>query len=67
MMFHFANSATVAQEYARFWVGLESAPVQVVQSGTIIPINPGISTTRQPATTPIFNPSVEIEVNFYNL
>lgn len=60
-------SATVAQEYARFWVGLESAPVQVVQSGTIITSNPGISTTRQPATTPSFNPSVAAEVIVCNL
>lgn len=62
MVSFFMFSATVAQEYARFWVGLESAPVQVVQSGTIITTNPGISTTRQPATTPTFNPGVKSEV-----
>lgn len=57
-------SATIAQEYDKFWVGLESAPVQVVQKGSLPPTTPGISTTRRPvaATAPAYVPEVKAKV-----
>lgn len=45
------NSATVAQEYAKFWVGIESPVVNVVSRN--VPIQPSNSiTTRRPAFKP---------------
>ncbi|KAJ6636406.1 putative ferric-chelate reductase 1 like [Pseudolycoriella hygida] len=53
-------NATIAQEYDKFWVGLESSPVQVVQRGSVI-APPGISTTRRPvtSTTPVYVPEIK--------
>ena len=49
------SSATIAQEYDKFWVGLESASVQIVPRDQVLQIS-GISTTRRPIvyTTPSF-------------
>ncbi|GAB0093620.1 Putative ferric-chelate reductase 1 homolog [Sergentomyia squamirostris] len=51
-------NGTVAQDYATFWVGMESTPVQVVPRGGA-PLPGGISTTRRPITStrPVFSPS----------
>lgn len=47
-------NSTIAQEYDKFWVGLTSSKVRVVQSGQAPPPAIGISTTRNPiyASTP---------------
>lgn len=60
-------SATIAQEYDKFWVGLESAPVQVVQRGAIIPPSAGISTTRRPvaSTVPVYVPEMKAKVKYF--
>lgn len=60
----FFSSATIAQEYDKFWVGLESSPVQVVQRGSIIAPTTGISTTRRPVapTVPVYVPEVKATV-----
>lgn len=49
----FPNSATVAQEYDKFWVGLQSESVRIVARGELsnFPSN-GISTTRRPFYQP---------------
>uniref|UniRef100_A0A336L231 CSON001896 protein n=1 Tax=Culicoides sonorensis TaxID=179676 RepID=A0A336L231_CULSO len=51
--------ATVAQEYDKFWVGLESEPVRVVGRGQLsnFPSN-GISTTRRPFYVPTTSPDI---------
>lgn len=51
-------NATVAQQYDKFWVGIESEPIQVVQKGVSPSPTTGISTTRPPfqQTTPAYNP-----------
>ncbi|XP_059610036.1 putative ferric-chelate reductase 1 homolog isoform X2 [Phlebotomus argentipes] len=51
-------NATVAQDYAHFWVGIESEPVQVVPRGAAPPTG-GISTTRRPfsSTRPVYEPA----------
>lgn len=58
LLFHF--SATIAQEYDKFWVGLESIAVQVVSKDSAPPSS-GISTTRKPltSTTPSYKPAVQ--------
>lgn len=48
-------SATVAQEYSKFWVGIESPRVNVVQRGVPILPSYGISTTRRPFSPGIPN------------
>lgn len=60
-------SATVAQEYDKFWVGIESAPVQVVQRGSVIPPASGISTTRRPfaPTVPVYVPEIQAKVRHF--
>lgn len=57
-------SATIAQEYAKFWVGVESTPVRVVQRGSIIAPVSGISTTRRPIlpTNAVYVPETELTV-----
>ena len=44
-------NSTIAQDYDKFWVGLESTPVKIVPAGQVPAGGAGISTTRQPATT----------------
>lgn len=51
-------NATIAQDYDKFWVGIESTPVKVVESGQSPPSVVGISTTRQPPTTTTVPPYV---------
>lgn len=51
-------NATIAQDYDKFWVGLESTPVKVVESGQSPPSVVGISTTRKPPTTTTVPPYV---------
>lgn len=51
-------NATIAQDYDKFWVGLESTPVKVVESGQNPPSVVGISTTRKPPTTTTVPPYV---------
>lgn len=59
----FIYSATVAQEYGKFWVGIESVPIEVVErdgnSG------PTISTTRAPvtSTTPVYHAPAQVKVS----
>lgn len=62
-------SATIAQEYDKFWVGVESTPVQIVQRGAVIPPSNGISTTRRPVapTVPVYVPEIQAKVNFFSL
>uniref|UniRef100_U5EVK0 Putative ferric-chelate reductase 1 n=1 Tax=Corethrella appendiculata TaxID=1370023 RepID=U5EVK0_9DIPT len=43
-------NSTIAQEYDKFWVGLESRPVRIVASDLAPPTSVGISTTRRPIT-----------------
>lgn len=50
-------NGTIAQDYAQFWVGIESTPVKVVASGQP-PSVVGISTTRKPPTTTTVPPYV---------
>lgn len=61
-------SATVAQEYAKFWVGLESRPVTIVRRGAQIQpsYGNGISTTRRPysPSPPVYYPNTERTVSF---
>lgn len=54
-------NATIAQVYDKFWVGLQSPAVQVVQRGAIIPPTTGISTTRRPvsSTVPVYVPEIK--------
>lgn len=51
----------MAQEYGRFWVGLESDPVTIIQRGAPLPPTYGISTTRRPIlpTVPLYIPDIE--------
>lgn len=51
-------NATIAQDYDKFWVGLVSTPVKVVESGQGPTSVVGISTTRQPPTTTTVPPYV---------
>lgn len=51
-------NATIAQDYDKFWVGIESTPVKVVESGQSPPSVVGISTTRKPPTTTTVPPYV---------
>lgn len=51
-------NATIAQEYDKFWVGLVSTPVKIVESGQNPPPVVGISTTRQPPSTTTVPPYV---------
>lgn len=51
-------NGTVAQDYARFWVGINSVSVQVLPRGANIGNSFGISSTRRPITTGV--PSVFI-------
>ncbi|XP_058458577.1 putative ferric-chelate reductase 1 homolog isoform X2 [Malaya genurostris] len=44
-------NGTIAQDYDKFWVGLVSAPVKVVESGQNPTSVVGISTTRRPPVT----------------
>lgn len=50
-------NGTIAQDYAQFWVGIESTPVKVVASGQP-PSVVGISTTRRVPTTTTVPPYV---------
>lgn len=52
---YLSNSATVAQEYAKFWVGIESPVVNVVSRN--VPIQPSytITTRRPPFKQPTSN------------
>lgn len=61
-LFFFFYRATVAQEYGKFWVGIESEVVEVVQKGGG---GPTISTTRSPvtSTTPDYIPPVDHAVS----
>lgn len=54
-------NATIAQEYDKFWVGIQSTPVQIVQRGSIIAPTTGISTTRRPvaSTVPVYVPEIK--------
>lgn len=56
-LIEFFNSATIAQDYDKFWVGETSNIVKVVERDAAIPS--GISTTRRPieTTTPSFSRS----------
>lgn len=61
----YQKSATIAQDYDKFWVGETSDRVQVVPQDQIAPSN-GISTTRRPiqSTTPNFvKPLVKASFN----
>lgn len=51
-------NATIAQDYDKFWVGIVSTPVKIVESGQSPPSVVGISTTRQPPTTTTVPPYV---------
>lgn len=44
-------NGTVAQDYARFWVGIQSVTVQVLPRGAAPGNSYGISSTRRPITT----------------
>lgn len=52
-------NATVAQNYATFWVGIESQTVQVMRSSEITNPLPSSSTSRRPSSTtpPNFTPN----------
>lgn len=47
---HFLYSATVAQEYAKFWVGIESPIINVISRNVPVPAygRPVSPTTRRP-------------------
>lgn len=62
----FLTRGTVAQDYANFWVDINSTPVQVVGQGENVPA--GISTTRQPqtSTTPRFVPRQTTAVSLFS-
>lgn len=65
-MFEINYSATIAQEYAKFWVGIESLPIRIVQRGSVVtPRGPTISTTRRPImpTSAVFVPDTELAVH----
>lgn len=51
-------NGTIAQDYDKFWVGIESTPVKVVESGPNPPPVVGISTTRSPPSTTTVPPYV---------
>ncbi|XP_055626075.1 putative ferric-chelate reductase 1 homolog isoform X2 [Toxorhynchites rutilus septentrionalis] len=51
-------NATIAQDYDKFWVGIESTPVKIVESGQSPPAVVGISTTRRAPTTTTVPPYV---------
>ncbi|XP_055603210.1 putative ferric-chelate reductase 1 homolog isoform X2 [Uranotaenia lowii] len=44
-------NGTIAQDYDKFWVGIESSPVKIVASGQSPPGVVGISTSRRPPVT----------------
>ncbi|XP_055528537.1 putative ferric-chelate reductase 1 homolog isoform X2 [Wyeomyia smithii] len=44
-------NGTIAQDYDKFWVGLQSTPVKIVESGQSPTSVVGISTTRRPPMT----------------
>jgi hypothetical protein len=58
----FFFSGTIAQEYDRFWVGLQSDPVQVLPKGQVPP-SIGISTQRPPlfSSTSNYQPAAQAQ------
>lgn len=53
-------NTTVAQEYDKFWVGIQSDPIRIVKREVAPPSVVGIPTTRQPysSTVPVYIPEV---------
>lgn len=51
-------NATIAQDYDKFWVGIQSTPVKIVESGQSPTSVVGISSTRKPPTTTTVPPYV---------
>ena len=61
-------SATVAQAYADFWVGLESSPVQVVQRGASPTYSDAPPRVRLTSTTPRpYSPEITTMVTIFML